>query len=314
MNFYFLCTYKALSMQRPFNISPRNTLKGRHKEIYEFELPDHNIDDKVVQSFGEEWSKFHQFSQEDIDQLGEMYFDIITDEMVNERTYGFDLGCGTGRWTKVLTSRIGFMEAIDPSDAIYTADELLKNDDNVRLSRASSDRIPFDDETFDFGMSIGVLHHIPDTQKAMRNCVEKVKKGGYFYTYLYYNFEDRGFLFKTLFGIVDGVRQVVSSLSPRLKKFICDIIAIVIYMPLVLLARLFNKVGMDSIAKRIPLYFYHDQSFYIIRNDALDRFGTALEQRFSKQEVITMMKHAGLDDIVVSDGAPYWHAVGKRVR
>lgn len=300
-------------MQKAFNTEPKNIIAGRHKSIHEFELPEKNIDRKVVESFGEEWSKFHHFSQDDIDQLGDMYFDIITDEMVNKNTYGFDLGCGTGRWTKVLADRIGFMEAIDPSDAIFTADELLKDDENVRLSRGSSDNIPFDDETFDFGMSIGVLHHIPNTQQAMRSCVEKVKKGGYFYTYLYYNFEDRGFLFKAIFGIVDGIRQVVSSLSPRLKKFVCDIIAIAIYMPLVLVARLFVLIGMDKVAKKVPLYFYHDQSFYIIRNDALDRFGTALEQRFSKQEVITMMKNAGLDEIIVSDNAPYWHAVGKRV-
>lgn len=301
-------------MQKAFNKEPQNVIQGRYKSIYEFELPEKNIDQKVVDSFGEEWSKFHDFSQADIDQLGDMYFDIITDEMVNQNTYGFDLGCGTGRWTKVLADRIGFMEAIDPSDALFAADELLKDNSNVRLSRGSSDNIPFDDETFDFGMSIGVLHHIPDTSKAMRSCVEKVKIGGYFYTYLYYNFEDRGKLFKTAFKIVDGIRQVVSSLSPRVKKFACDIIAITVYMPLVLLARLFILIGAQNIAEKVPLYFYHDQSFYIIRNDALDRFGTALEQRFSKQQVISMMESAGISGIVVSDKAPYWHAVGKRVK
>lgn len=300
-------------MHKSFNIEPINIVQGRHKSIHEFDLLDKNIDRKVVKSFGEEWSKFHRFSQSDIDQLGKMYFDIISDKMVNKNTYGFDLGCGTGRWTRVLADRIGFMEAIDPSDAIFSADELLKDYENIRLSRGSSDQIPFDNETFDFGMSIGVLHHIPNTSQAMRNCVEKIKKGGYFYTYLYYNFEDRGFLFKTIFGIVDGIRMVVSSLSPRLKKFVCDIIAVTVYMPLVLIARLCIKLGKDKIAKKVPLYFYHDQSFYIIRNDALDRFGTGLEQRFSKQEIITMMKGAGLEDIIISDNAPFWHAVGKRV-
>lgn len=300
-------------VQRPFNKEPNNLIQGRYKSIYEFELPLDNIDENVVASFGEEWSKFHHFSQADIDQLGDMYFDIITDDIVNKDTYGFDLGCGTGRWTKVLADRIGFMEAIDPSDAIFTADILLKDNDNIRLSRGSSDNIPFEDKTFDFGMSIGVLHHIPDTEKAMRNCVEKIKIGGYFYTYLYYDFEDRGLLFKTVFNIVDGIRQVVSSLTPRVKKFVCDIIAVFIYMPMVLTSRFFIKIGLVNVAKKVPLYFYNDQSFYIIRNDALDRFGTTLEQRFSKSRVIQMMTNAGLDDIVISDKSPYWHAVGKRV-
>jgi SAM-dependent methyltransferase len=58
---------------------------------------------------------------------------------------------------------------------------------------------PWDDETFDFGMSIGVLHHIPDTKQALINCVKKIKKGGHFYVYLYYRFDNRGFLFKATF-------------------------------------------------------------------------------------------------------------------
>lgn len=45
---------------------------------------------------------------------------------------------------------------------------------------ASTDNIPFNDETFDFGMSIGVLHHIPNTQKALRDCVKKIKMGDTF--------------------------------------------------------------------------------------------------------------------------------------
>ena len=50
-----------------------------------------------------------------------------------------------------------------------------------------------------------------------------------------------------------------------------------------------------------------------IRNDALDRFGTSLEQRFSKVEVVTMMENSGLTNIVVSSGTPYYHAVGRRL-
>jgi hypothetical protein len=50
-----------------------------------------------------------------------------------------------------------------------------------------------------------------------------------------------------------------------------------------------------------------------MRNDALDRFGTALEQRFSKSQVETMMRDAGLENVTISPNIPYWHAVGKRV-
>jgi hypothetical protein len=51
----------------------------------------------------------------------------------------------------------------------------------------------------------------------------------------------------------------------------------------------------------------------MVRNDALDRFGTRLEQRFSAKEIIEMMENAGLMNIVISNGIPYYHAVGRKL-
>ena len=50
-----------------------------------------------------------------------------------------------------------------------------------------------------------------------------------------------------------------------------------------------------------------------MRTDALDRFGTPLEQRFSKNEIFNMMKDAGFRDINFHDGHPYWCAVGIKI-
>jgi hypothetical protein len=83
-------------------------------------------------------------------------------------------------------------------------------------------------------------------------------------------------------------------------------------MPFILLGRFFNYLGLKDLAKRMPLRGYQNRSFFIIRNDTLDRFGTRLEQRFSQKQIIEMMEHAGLADIVVSPGIPYYHAVGKK--
>ncbi|MEI9806559.1 MAG: hypothetical protein WDO16_01045 [Bacteroidota bacterium] len=70
---------------------------------------------------------------------------------------------------------------------------------------------------------------------------------------------------------------------------------------------------MKKLAAKLPLSIYQSQPFYIIRNDSLDRFGTKLEQRFSKKQVEEMMTKAGLYDVVVSPGMPYWHAVGTKL-
>ena len=64
---------------------------------------------------------------------------------------------------------------------------------------------------------------------------------------------------------------------------------------------------------RIPLSAYYDKSFWIIRNDARDRFGTPLEQRFSKNEIEEMLKSVGLRDITFHDDVPYWCAIGTKL-
>jgi SAM-dependent methyltransferase len=299
-------------LENKFNQSPLEVVKTANKDIFSFNTGSGNIDHSVVNSFGEEWTKFGAFSDAEVEKLGKMYFDILTPNIINKNTYGIDIGCGTGRFTKYLADKIGFMEAVDPSQAIFTANKLLVSQNNVRLSIASTDNIPFADETFDFGMSIGVLHHIPDTQKALSDCVKKIKIDGHFFTYLYYSLDNKGFIFKMLLGIVTAVRSVTSKLPSGSKKLVCDLIAILFYMPFVLTGRFFRSIGLKKLAESLPLSPYQDLSFFVIRNDALDRFGTSLEQRFSREEVIAMMKNAGLENIVVSENVPYWHAVGQR--
>jgi hypothetical protein len=46
----------------------------------------------------------------------------------------------------------------------------------------------------------------------------------------------------------------------------------------------------------------------MLQNDALDRFGTRLEQRFSQGEIIEMVGKAGLDlsTLKFSEVEPFW--------
>lgn len=298
-----------------YNSTPALQHRTGSREIADFTANgiDKNIDMEVVKSFGEEWNKFHEFSPKTIDKICEEYFDIVDDSIINKDTYMIDIGCGSGRWSKYFLDKVNFIEAVDPSDAIFAADKLLKGQDNVRITRASIETLPWPDETFDFGMSVGVLHHIPDTQAALNACVKKIKKGGHFYVYLYYKLDNRGFLFKSLFYVSDLLRRVVSKLPSAAKKFTCDVLAVIAYMPFVLVAKLFFALGLKKMAAGIPLSAYANKDFYIIRNDSLDRFGTKLEQRFTKQEVEKMMLRSGLANIKFGNNSAFWHAIGKKI-
>ena len=289
-------------------------IKRSNRVIRCFDVPAENIDPKTVSSFGEEWNAFHGFSESDIIISGDKYFDIVTDEMLNKESLVIDIGCGSGRFIKYLKGRYKKIVGLDPSSAIFVADNLLGEDGSIELVQASTDNIPYPDSYFDFGYSLGVFHHIPDTQKALSDSVKKIKPGGYFLLYLYYSLDNRSFLFKLLFHLSNAVRWVVSKLPARIKKFVCDVLAVVFYMPFVGLCRLLKVIGIPQhIRRKIPLQAYEDQSFYIIRNDSLDRFGTPLEQRFSRAETKEMMENAGLTQVNFSERIPYWHAVGKKI-
>jgi hypothetical protein len=57
-----------------------------------------------------------------------------------------------------------------------------------------------------------------------------------------------------------------------------------------------------------------DHSYYVLRTDALDRFGTKLERRFTKDQIKEMLENSGFENIKFSDTLPHWCAVGiKRV-
>jgi SAM-dependent methyltransferase len=291
----------------------RRKLDGANRQIYEFSRQDENIDEQTVSSFGDEWQAFHGFAEEEIEKLGDEYFDIITPTMLHSKSSVLEVGCGSGRFLKYLSGKAGSLVGVDPSHAIFAADNLLGKDDRVVLVKASANDLPFENNSFDFVYSIGVLHHIPDTFRAMQACVDKVKPGGHFFTYLYYDLDNRGLLFRSAFGLSNLVRKTVSKLPGRPKRMVCNLLAVGVYMPFVGLCRLLKAAGIkESARKKIPLFGYENKSFYIIRNDALDRFGTPLEQRFSREEIRLMMERAGLEDIIFSNNIPYWHAVGKK--
>lgn len=294
--------------------SPLEVIELNGTSIRCYDNKGNNIDLNTVNSFGEEWTSFHGFSDDEIKKIGDdNYFDILTPDMTGAEKIAIDFGCGSGRWTKYICKKFGAVIAVDPSKAIFSASYLLKDIRGIYLYKASIDSLPFPDNYFDFGFSLGVLHHIPDTLQAMKDCVRKIKPGGHFLVYLYYSLDNRSIFFRLLFRLSDVIRKVVSRLPGKSKRFVCDVLAIIAYMPFIMLCRFCKIVGVPlSLRKKIPLQIYETTSFYIIRNDSLDRFGTPLEQRFSKMEIQRMMDASGLTDIVFSSKESYWHAVGRK--
>ncbi len=270
-----------------------------------------NIDQKTVDDFGDEWTAFDQkkLTDKELHRQFEQYFKIFKWEKLPKEAKGFDMGCGSGRWARLVAPKVGELHCIDASEkALEVAKKNLGTIANCRFSQASFEKIPLDDNSMDYGYSLGVLHHIPDTFNGLRSCVDKLKPGSPFLAYLYYAFDNKSVWFKMVWKVSDILRRGISKLPFKPKLYVSQLIAFLIYYPLARSSLLLEKIGVN--VRHLPLSQYRGFSFYSMRTDALDRFGTRLEKRFTKNQIIEMFERAGLDNIVISDEMPYWCAMG----
>ena len=272
---------------------------------------DENLDQGVIDSFGHEWATFDYGETDTSEALDAQFQAYCTPldlkQFDPKESIAGDFGAGSGRWAARLTPYFSLVYALEPSDGAST---VLKNKFTgeakitVLQETVGANSIPL--ESLDLAMSLGVLHHIPDTGLAIKDVSRRIKPGGVFLCYLYYNLENKPTFYKLIFKVVNVVRKVISGLPQRIKQIITSAIAAVVYWPLARFSKVLSKFGINN--SNIPLHHYADMPFVMLANDALDRFGTTLEQRFSKVDITEMLRAADFDvsTLKFSDIEPYW--------
>lgn len=265
----------------------------------------------VIESFGEEWTRFDQtrLSNDERAAAFEAYFEVFPWMDLPDDAEGFDLGCGSGRWAIHVAPRVRILHCIEPSHAIDVARKNLAHHENVLFHRRTAMDLGFEPNSMDFGYSLGVLHHVADTEGALRTAVEALKLGAPFLVYLYYAFDNRPQWFRMLWQASDVARKAIARQSFPIRHALCDVIAATVYYPLAKGAAALERFGRD--VTHWPLSAYRHRSFYAMRTDALDRFGTPLEKRYTKQEMEQLLRNAGLTNIRFCSSV-FWCAVGTR--
>jgi SAM-dependent methyltransferase len=272
---------------------------------------DENLDQGVIDSFGHEWATFDYGETETSEALDAQFMAYCAPIDLNQfnpkTSVAGDFGAGSGRWASRLTPYFSLVYALEPSDGASTVLKKKFADEAkivVLQETVGANSIPL--ASLDLAMSLGVLHHIPDTGLAIKDVSRRIKPGGIFLCYLYYSLENKPTFYKLIFKAVDGVRRVISVLPQRIKQLVTSTIAALIYWPLARFSKLLNKFGVNT--SNIPLHHYADMPFVMLANDALDRFGTSLEQRFSKAEITEMLRAADFDiaTLKFSDKEPFW--------
>tara|TARA_B100001093_G_C26791733_1_gene999280 strand:+ start:473 stop:1297 length:825 start_codon:yes stop_codon:yes gene_type:complete len=268
-----------------------------------------NLDEKVIHEFGKEWTRFDysKLDKATLKKNFDQYFDIFPWHRLTKDAVGFDMGCGTGRWAQFVAPKVDTLNCIEPSDAIEVAKNNLLGLGNVKFYKQTTQSCSLEESSQDFGYSLGVLHHIPDTQAAIKDCAKLLKSGAPLLLYLYYDFENKPFWYKIIWRISDFFRRGISRAPNPIKYFLCTLIATCIYLPFSRFAYLCERLGFN--VENMPLSDYRAKPFYQSQNDALDRFGTRLEKRFSKAEIEQMLDNAECKNIQFSNQPPFWCCV-----
>ena len=272
---------------------------------------DQNLDQKVIDDFGHEWSSFDYSDSQSNEALDLQFAAYCTPLDLTafdpSKSVSADFGAGSGRWSSRLLNHFVKVYVLEPSDgANKVLLEKFEREPRIAVLKETVGMNSIPNASLDLGMSLGVLHHIPDTSLAIRDLSKKIKPGGYFLCYLYYKLDGKPFYYRAIFRIVNYGRKIISGFPQPLKQFISRLIALYIYWPLARLSRYLSKVGVDT--SNIPLHHYSEMPFVMLANDALDRFGTSLEQRFNKAEIVEMLEKADFDlsTLVFSDKEPFW--------
>ncbi len=138
-------------------------------------------------SFGFQWHRY-QNTQLDHDEVRESdhHFRMKT-ALRPEELKGklvLDVGCGMGRFAEVATRWGARVVGIDLSAAAEVAAKNLVDRDFVAF-QADVFSLPFAPESFDIIYSVGVLHHTPDCEAAVKALDKYLKPGGILAVWLY---------------------------------------------------------------------------------------------------------------------------------
>jgi SAM-dependent methyltransferase len=266
-----------------------------------------SVRDRTAESFAYEWAHFGQpraeWTKNFLDYMRPHSAEYFAGKVV------LDVGAGSGRHSAQAAQFGARVVAVDLGRSIDVARRNLPP--SVLTVQADAERLPLRVESFDFVMSVGVLHHLPDTEGALASLVPYVAPGGNLHVYLYWVPEVRWH--RTVLKLVDLVRRGTIRMPHALLRQLCYPLSAVLWLTVVLPYRtLVKRPKLAKLAEALPLKTYSAYPFGVLVNDQFDRFSAPIEQRFTKSEVSAMLIKAGLDDVVVVPNSG-WVADGRRV-
>jgi SAM-dependent methyltransferase len=241
---------------------------------------------ETAAKFGWQWQHFTQedglYANQFLGWITPVKPDFFKDKVVVEG------GCGKGRHTR-LAAEWGVKDVIgvDLSAAVESAFAATRNLPNAHIIQADIYKLPLK-RAFDYGFSVGVLHHLPDPRGGFVSLASKIKSGGHLSAWIY-GAENNEWITR----FVNPVRErITSRISQRILLHFSKIPATalfvatkLVYGPLnrrpstaAIAGRLFYNAYLSSIStfgwrEQHTIVFDHlvaPTAFYISRNEFED--------------------------------------------
>jgi SAM-dependent methyltransferase/uncharacterized protein YbaR (Trm112 family) len=253
-----------------------------------------DVRQRTADSFAYEWQRFGELRAE----WRRNFIDYMQPHPAEsfEGRLVLDVGTGSGRHAFHAAQLGAQVVAVDLGASIDVARANLPPE--VMTVQADAEQLPLARDAFDFVMSIGVLHHLPDPETGLRAIAGLARPGGTVHVYLYWMPEVRWHA--TVLRGVTWARHFTVRLPHRVLHVLCYPLAAGLAVAIVGPYRIMRRRPRSArLAAALPLKTYADYPFEVLVNDQFDRLSAPLERRYDRDEVEAMLQRAGLTDIRV---------------
>jgi SAM-dependent methyltransferase len=247
-------------------------------------------------SFGFQWQRYAK-TQLDHDEVRGSERDFLMRTGFRpedlEGKLVLDVGCGMGRFAEVATRWGARVVGIDLSSAAEVAARNL-NDREFVAFQSDVFALPFAPESFDIIYSIGVLHHTPDCERAVKVLPQYLKPGGNLAVWLYSSY-NKWYRFSDLY------RKVTTRVSPRrLHGFLRVAVPVINGIDSSLRALPVIGRPISGIVRHLfPVNRNPQRSWRVL--DTFDWYSPTYQSKHTYEQVFRWFESCGLEDLHVGE-------------
>jgi 2-polyprenyl-3-methyl-5-hydroxy-6-metoxy-1,4-benzoquinol methylase len=245
-------------------------------------------------NFGFQWQKY-ALTQMDGERQNASEIDfrkkagLTAAELSGKRV--LDVGCGTGRYAEVATRYGARVVGVDLSAAAEVAAVNLAAR-NFTALQADVFGLPFKPESFDVIYSIGVLHHTPDCEQAVKVLPQYLKPGGILAVWLYSGYNK-------WYRFSDYYRKVTHRMAPqRLHRLLSTVVPLLNGVDRMLkLIPLVGKPAAEAVHYVLPVNRHPDPAWRVL--ETFDWYSPKYQSKHTYEQVFRWFENCGLVDLKV---------------